>query len=336
MQIDRNAFAHLCFLLENVGGLDCTRHIQISEQVGIFLTVLAYHKKNRVAKFDFKRFGYTISKHLNVVLTTLLRLHTILIVNPEPVEDGCTNKRWKWFNCCLGALDDTYIKVRVPQTDKTQYRNKKRKITINILGVCDENIKFVYILSDAISRPNGLRVPSGNYYQCDCGYTNDAGFLAPYRGVRYYLDEWDEGTSAPQNYRELSNLKHAKVCNVIERSFGLLKSRWTILRSNFYYLFKTQNCIIMVCCLLHNFIRTAMAIDPLETELPEYMHDQCSEENDNFVEQVKLSQLWTTWRDNLTMAIYDHVTTNTTRCIFLLCDISSKHDPYISDKYVNL
>ncbi|KAI3461768.1 hypothetical protein Pfo_018431 [Paulownia fortunei] len=307
--MNRNIFTRLCFLLENVGGIVRTRHAQISEQVTIFLTILAHHKKNRVVKFDFKRFRYTIRKHFNVVLTTLLRLHIVLLVNLEPVEDGCTNERWKWFKGCVGALDDTYIKVRVLQTHKARYKNVKWEIAVNVLGVYDENMKF--------SRPNGLRVPSGSlnmimftiyvtwsYYLCDCGYTNNASFLAPYRGVRYHLDECDDMTSAPQNYRELFNLKHAKARNVIERSFGLLKSRWAILRSNSYYPIKTQNCIIMAYCLLHNFIRIAMAIDLLEAELPEYMHNQCNEEDNNFVEQVESSQLWTTWRDNLAMAIY--------------------------------
>ncbi|KAK6130956.1 hypothetical protein DH2020_035304 [Rehmannia glutinosa] len=39
------------------------------------------------------------------------------------------------------------------------------------------------VLRDAVTRPNGLRVPTGNYYLCDCGYTNGPGFLAPYRGI---------------------------------------------------------------------------------------------------------------------------------------------------------
>ncbi|KAK6160130.1 hypothetical protein DH2020_003511 [Rehmannia glutinosa] len=57
------------------------------------------------------------------------------------------------------------------------------------------------VLRDAVSRPNGLRVPNGNYYLCDCGYTNGPDFLTPYRGVRHHLDEFGTGTSTPQNYR---------------------------------------------------------------------------------------------------------------------------------------
>ncbi|KAL1545933.1 hypothetical protein AAHA92_22601 [Salvia divinorum] len=30
-------------------------------------------------------------------------------VKPEPVDENCTDARWKWFKGCLGALDGTYI-----------------------------------------------------------------------------------------------------------------------------------------------------------------------------------------------------------------------------------
>ncbi|KAK4407698.1 hypothetical protein Sango_0350800 [Sesamum angolense] len=45
------------------------------------------------------------------------------------------------------------------------------------------------VLRDAIHRPHGLRVPSGNYYLCDNGYTNADGFLTPKCGFRYHLNE---------------------------------------------------------------------------------------------------------------------------------------------------
>ncbi|KAL8506003.1 hypothetical protein ACS0TY_017021 [Phlomoides rotata] len=233
-----------------------TRHVSIGEQVAIFLTVLSHHTKNRVIKHSFKRSGYTISKHFNGVLNTLLKLYNVLLVNPEPVPEDSNDYRWKYFKGCLGALD-----------------------------VCDHHMNFVFVLSgwedsaadsrilrDALSRPNGLRVPNGCYYLCDGGYTNCNGFLAPYRGVRYHLKEWDDAQQ-PHNSQEYFNLKHARARNCIERSFGILKARWGILRSNSYYPIKTQNRSILGCCLLHNFIRKHMAVDPLEDEIDDVVDD---------------------------------------------------------------
>ncbi|KAG8372448.1 hypothetical protein BUALT_Bualt12G0067300 [Buddleja alternifolia] len=197
LRMDRNAFGRLCYLLENVGGLISTKNVQIPEQVAYFLLVLAHHTKNRIVKNGFKRSGYTISKHFNAVLNAIIKLHPLLLTNPEPVPDDSTNDRWKWFKGCLGALDSTHIPIRVAITDKPRYRNRKGDIAMNILGVCDTNMKFVYILTswkgsaadsrvlkDAVARVHGLKVPNGNYYLCDGGYTNCNGFLTPYRGVR--------------------------------------------------------------------------------------------------------------------------------------------------------
>ncbi|KAL0395346.1 UNVERIFIED_CONTAM: hypothetical protein Slati_4500800 [Sesamum latifolium] len=110
---------------------------------------------------------------------------------------------------------------------------------------------------------------TGSSYLCDNGYGNVEGFLTPYRGVRYHLKEWDHGAGGPQSPRELFNLRHASTRNVIERTFGLLKTRWGILRSPSYYPIRVQNKIIVACCLLHNFVRMEMPDDPVELEVPD-------------------------------------------------------------------
>ena len=58
----------------------------------------------------------------------------------------------------------------------------------------------------------------GYYYLVDAGYTNDQGFLAPYRGTKYHLSEWRDG-SIPVTPKEHFNMKHAFARNVIERCF---------------------------------------------------------------------------------------------------------------------
>ena len=73
---------------------------------------------------------------------------------------------------------------------------------------------------------------------------------------------WPVSTTA----EEFFNMKHSSARNVIERCFGILKKRWTILRSPSFYPIKTQTKIIMACCLLHNFIRREMHIDPFEDD----------------------------------------------------------------------
>ncbi|KAK7302032.1 hypothetical protein RJT34_12911 [Clitoria ternatea] len=145
--------------------------------------------------------------------------------------------RWKWFKNCLGALDGTYIKVNDLEADKPRYRTRKGELATNVLGVCSQDMQFIYVLPgwkgsasdarvlrDALSRRNGLKVPQGFYYLCDARYMNGEGFLAPYRGQRYHLKEWRHGLQ-PTTPQEYFNMKHSSARNVIERCFGLLKGR---------------------------------------------------------------------------------------------------------------
>ena len=47
---------------------------------------------------------------------------------------------------CLRALDEIYIKVNVPVSDRPRYRTRKSKVSINVLSVCDTKGDFVFVL----------------------------------------------------------------------------------------------------------------------------------------------------------------------------------------------
>ncbi|XP_016173524.1 uncharacterized protein LOC107616033 [Arachis ipaensis] len=224
----------------------------------------------------------------------------LLFAKPVPVPDDCIDPRWKWFKNCLGALDGTYIDVTVPEEDKSRYRTRK--------GSTSDS----RVLRDAISRRNNLKIPIGNYYLVDAGYTNCKGFLAPYRQTRYHVQEWAYGRNAPRNFREYFNKKHSSARNIIERCFGLLKKRWAILRSPCFYQIKTQNKIIIACCLLQNFIRLNMDSDPeedisLENEqvLIGEEHGDNQDGDDEMIDSVEGSNEWNDWRDNLAHEMYN-------------------------------
>ncbi|KAG5572168.1 hypothetical protein H5410_061934 [Solanum commersonii] len=79
------------------------------------------------------------------------------------------------FQGCLGALDGTYISIRVEAIYKPRYRTRKGDIATNVLGVSDRNLKFIYVLPgwegstadgcvlrDVVVRTNGLKLPQNN------------------------------------------------------------------------------------------------------------------------------------------------------------------------------
>ncbi|KAL8510978.1 hypothetical protein ACS0TY_017700 [Phlomoides rotata] len=103
LRMDRNSFAHLCVMMRELGGLVDHRYVGVEEQVSMFLSLLAHHKKNRILKFNYIRSGQTISKFVHIVLKAVLKLHSLFLVTPKPVPAGSTNPRWKWFKSWTGS-----------------------------------------------------------------------------------------------------------------------------------------------------------------------------------------------------------------------------------------
>ncbi|XP_052110245.1 uncharacterized protein LOC127741559 [Arachis duranensis] len=163
----------------------------VEEMVAMFLHIIAHDVKIRVIKRQFVRSEETISRRFNDVLLAILRCHNLLLKKPQPFSQDRMDERWKWF------------KVNILEADKPRYQNRKGDITTNVLGVVAPDMQFIYVLAgwegssadsrvlrDALFR-NGFSVPQGHYYLCDAGYMNYEGFLAPYRGQKYHLSEFN-------------------------------------------------------------------------------------------------------------------------------------------------
>ncbi|CAN1140408.1 hypothetical protein LINPERPRIM_LOCUS24813 [Linum perenne] len=142
--------------------------------VAIFLYTIAHNEKNRILQVVFRRSGETISRVIHLVLIVVLKLHKIFYHTPKPIAEDSTEPRWKYFKNCLGALDGTLITLRVPKESQKWYRTHKGTLAMNVLGVCNSDVEFIYtlagwegsahdgrVLRDALIRPNGLKVSKG-------------------------------------------------------------------------------------------------------------------------------------------------------------------------------
>ena len=61
-------------------------------------------------------------------------------------------------------------------------------------------------------------------YLVDSGYPNRLGYLAPYKGTKYHIEEYRN--VGPQGKEEIFNFTHSSLRNVIERAFGIMKMKW--------------------------------------------------------------------------------------------------------------
>ncbi|KAL0462450.1 UNVERIFIED_CONTAM: hypothetical protein Slati_0132600, partial [Sesamum latifolium] len=67
----------------------------------------------------------------------------------------------------FGALDGTFIDVRVPEHEKGRYRTRKGQVAVNVLGVCNPNMQFIYVVS----------VGKADSVSCEMQYIGPTGFV---------------------------------------------------------------------------------------------------------------------------------------------------------------
>ncbi|KAF7833293.1 Retrovirus-related Pol polyprotein from transposon TNT 1-94 [Senna tora] len=165
------------------------------------------------------------------------------------------------------------------------------------------------VLKDVVLWPNGLKVPTDCYYLVDAGYTNCRGFLAPYRGQRYHLNEWRNGRQ-PVTPQECFNMRNSSAYNVIKRCFGMLKMRWAILRSPSFYPVRTHNKIVIACCLLHNLVNRYNGSDPVVEAILDGVGGGDGDVSSTLMDAESISTVessteWTNWRDSLANEMFN-------------------------------
>jgi hypothetical protein len=98
----------------------------------------------------------------------------------------------------------------------------------------------------------GLFVCTARYYLVDAGYSIREGYLPPYRNQRHHLEDFNQ--TGVESVQEKFNFHHSSLRNVVEQAFGLLKSRWHVLRGLPFYERSMQVKIIIACFALHNYL----------------------------------------------------------------------------------
>ncbi|KAI3877984.1 hypothetical protein MKX03_027162 [Papaver bracteatum] len=234
----------------------------------------------------FQHSNETISRHFKAVLKAICRYAKQVIMPPNfdaihPYIMSRRDKYYPWFKDCVWAIDGTHISASFSSGTAAQIpcRGRKTLPTQNVMCVCDFDMCFTYVLAglegtaydaiifmEAVSDPQSMfpHPPTGKYYVVDSGYYNMLGYLAPYRGQWYHLNDYP-GNRGPRTAREKFNHAHSSLRNIIERCFGVLKARFPILKMMPSYSLHKQINIVIAACAIHNFIRIHAMEDDLFT-----------------------------------------------------------------------
>lgn len=104
-------------------------------------------------------------------------------------------------------------------------------------------------------KQKNFRFPTSKYLVGDVGYSNSDYLLFSDKSVLYHLNEQKLISLKPANVKELSNLRHACLRNIIELVFDMIKRRFQIFNIPRYSQARQIN-IVYAAMGLYNFIKS--------------------------------------------------------------------------------
>ncbi|XP_057790201.1 uncharacterized protein LOC131007072 [Salvia miltiorrhiza] len=155
--------------------VDDTRYTTVEEMLATFLIIVGYNDRYCNVRERFGRSHFAASQNFNKILRALNIIAPDMMVKPTgaiPAKIRESTRFYPYFKDCIGAIDGTHIPAMIRGKDVSCYRNRHGVNSQNVLAACNFDLQFIYvlsgwegsthdskILSDALSRPNGLHVP---------------------------------------------------------------------------------------------------------------------------------------------------------------------------------
>ncbi|XP_067221935.1 putative nuclease HARBI1 [Chanodichthys erythropterus] len=250
-------------------------------EVLVFLYWLAHAASYRVVSMAFdipKSSVHDIVLKMSRAVINILRR---LITFPTPDDLEAVGAGFAQlagspaFSMVAGAIDGCHIRIKPPASDAACYFNRKLFHSVQLQAITDHKGKFLDIfvgypgsvhdarvLKNSTVYTGRLYPPAGKCILGDGGYpclSAPICLITPYR----------EPVQNPVQAR--FNTKHARARNIVERAFGMLKTRW---RSIFFKALEVSPAfvpdVVACCAVLHNLcLQNGDIIDPEVVEDPD-------------------------------------------------------------------
>ncbi|XP_036143374.1 protein ALP1-like [Monomorium pharaonis] len=253
--------------------------ISPAERLSVTLRHLATGETQQSLSLSFRLGQSTISGIIRDTCSALIRvLQVDYLKFPCSEEEWRVvatdfGERWNFFNC-IGALDGKHVLIDPPQKSGSLYYNYKNNYSIVLLALIDAQLRFIYVdvgtngrISDsgiwnkstlkAHIDNNSLKIPPaapllGTETEFPFVIVGDEGFplstniLIPYPGA----------SCTGRIDRRIFNYRLSRARRCSENAFGVMAARFQIFRSPMRYDPHCAKEIVLVCCCLHNMLRS--------------------------------------------------------------------------------
>lgn len=193
-----------------------------------------------------------------------------------------TEERWKeiahdfenlWnFPNCIGAIDGKHVRIQAPDNSGSLFYNYKGFFSVILLAVCDAKYRFIKVNIGQC----GSAGDAGLFNNCDIGKDMKAGKLSipeprhipgapmplPYVMVGDEAFPLSENLMRPyprvslDTETRIFNYRLSRARRIVENAFGILVSRWRILRQEIQAEVDTIDAMLWAMVLLHNYLRS--------------------------------------------------------------------------------
>ena len=188
----------------------------------------------------------------------------------------------------MGALDGKHVRITCPSKSGSLYWNYKNFYSIVLFGMVDADYCFRYVDVGAEGRASDSTLWKYCSMYDDLGKEgNPLGVPAPspfpgYRGnLPYYFVaddafEMSENLMKPFPSAKLSfvqrifNYRLSRARRIVENAFGILATRFRILRREIEMEPENASVVVMACVVLHNFLRHKAAAAYLPKEATDW------------------------------------------------------------------
>ncbi|KAK7896163.1 hypothetical protein WMY93_021488 [Mugilogobius chulae] len=269
--------------LLSIVGPDLTRQttnyrasIEPKQRLAVALRYLASGDSLMSLSFSYRLGHSTVVESVHMVYAAIERtmLAQCLPVPTEETWTAVANSFWtRWnFPNCLGALDGKLVNIVAPAHSGSQYFDYKKNFSLSLMALVDAECRFLVIQMGDYGRSSD----GGVFATSDLGRGMESGTLhvpasvplpgAPHLGpapfvmvgdAAYPLKTYLMRPYAVQNLnhdKRIFNYRLSRARMAVERTFGILSSRWRILLRDINLTPKHVDTLVVAACILHNFL----------------------------------------------------------------------------------